>query len=183
MNLTQIASIARGYVQNEYTDSEYAEWLTAINQHFFEVVKIPQVAFFDALKDVATYTLPAGIALRNMDRVIVGTAKYESMQLTDVAPGQNGWTFDETTNQLTLSPVPKYDAQGYIRYAKKASKIYTASDMAELPEAPAEYHNLYVFGLAEIIAITLDDMIKAANFGQQYNAQLAIAQANYQRGG
>lgn len=182
MNLTQIASIARGYVQNDYTDSEYAEWLTAINQHFFEVVKIPRVVMFNALKDIASYALAAGIAVRNIDRVMVGTQKYESLQLTDVPPGQNGWTFDEATNKLTLSPAPKYDAQGYIRYAQKASKIFNSTNMLDTPEAPEEYHHLYAFGLAELIALTLDDTIKASNYGQQYVAQLAVAQANYQRG-
>lgn len=183
MKLSDIVTMASTYVQNNATETEYANWLTTINQHFFEVVKIPQIAYFNAVKDVAEYTLPVGIALRNIDRVVVGTAQYGSLQLADVPPGQNGWTFDEVTNKLTLSPAPSYNAQGYVRYAQKATASYTGADLTVSPEAPEAYHHLYAYGLAELMAMTLDDMVKAQNYGQQYRSQLSIAQANYQRGG
>lgn len=184
MKLDEIIALADKYVPNSgFTPADKVKWITEINNNFFEVVKIAQVYPFNAVKNTADYTLPATIDLRNIDRIIVGTSTYESLQLTEVPPGQNGWTYDEATRKLTLLPAPAYDAPSYVRYAKKGTAAFVDTLLTASPEAPDPYHHLYALGLAEFMALAMDDVVKAQNYGQQYRSQLTIAQANYQRGG
>lgn len=184
MKLSEIIAQADAYVPNTFTDAQKAGWLTEINNQFYETVKMPEVYTFPAVKGRAVYALPDYIQLRNIDRVTVGTAKYEP-PFGDVPPGRNMWSADDFAGELTLTPAPFYDATGSIRYATAPRKdAYTVADLAGVSaQAPDAYHMAYVYGLAEKMALALDDLVKASNFGQQYHTNLAIAQANYRGGG
>lgn len=170
-------------VPNAFTTAQKVLWLNDLNRIFFETVKIGKVSPFNALSGVSDYILTTDVALRNIDRVVVGTAIYRSLQLEDVPPGNNGWTFNETNATLTLSPPPPYATPAYVRYMQTPVTVFTTTTpTGQIPDAPLAFHDTYVLGLAERMALSLDDIAKSSNFGQQYRSLLNVAQANYLRG-
>lgn len=180
MNLQEIMDDASTLVPNSFTTAQRVLWLNDLNRVFYEVVKIPKVAILTAVAGTADYQLGTDTTLRNIDRVMVGTTTYRSFQLDDVPPGNNGWTFNETTQMLTLSPAPSYATSGHVRYFQTSSTTFTTTTPAtQTPDAPVAYHGTYVLGLAEKMALALDDIAKASNYGQQYRSLLNVAQANY----
>lgn len=175
-------------VPNEYTTADKIPWLNAVNQEFFEVVKIPETYEFPSVKDQRFYTI-SGTAIKekNIDSVMVGPLKYRSRNYEDVPPKQNYFTFNESDNKLTLSVAPyANDLSGSMRAYKAATSTYTTGGVEnQTPDAPAEHHWIYVLGLAELIAKALEEeessTVKAANFGTQYRNALNVAAQGYRR--
>lgn len=182
--LESIINDAGGLVDNVQSTARKIAWLNAINQEFFDVVKIPKLQLFTPLVGVSIYSLPALIRSKNIDYVRVGTAEYDSFQYGQAGGGRNYWVLDDDTNTLTLSPAP-YDAavEGVIRYFKISTVLFSESNLGVTPEAPDEYHRLYVLGLAERIAKADDDILKGNNYGAEYRNGLLIAQQNFQKRG
>lgn len=182
MNLQEIMDDASTLVPNSFQVSQRILWLNELNRVFFEVVKIPKVHFLSAIANTPGYALPNDVTFRNIDRVMVGTTIYRSYQLEDVPAGNTGWTFDDTTHQLTLDPAPAYASSGHVRYMQASVTTFIVTAPAsQTPDAPVPYQSSYVLGLAERMALALDDIAKASNYGQQYRALLAVAQSNYSR--
>lgn len=180
MNLQEIMDEANVLVPNSFTTAQKISWLNELNRTFFEVVKIPLLHFFSATAGTSSFTMPSTITVRNVDRVMVGTLIYRSFQMEDVPPGNAGWSLDETTYALTLHPAPSTTESAYVRFMRAAATTYTTTTPAsQTPEAPTAYHEFYIYGLAEKMALSMDDTAKANNFGQQYRSLLVVAQSNY----
>jgi hypothetical protein len=180
LTLQQIIDEALSMIQNEYGTATQVSWLNNINQDFFNVVKIPQSVFFTSVSGQKTYTL-SGTELRekNMDKVILGRLKYDSLNYQDVQPGHNWFTFNDSSKVLTLSSAPSSSSvQGLVRYHRSATTNLTST--AQTPDAPPEYHYIYVLGLCQYIAEAQNDMEQSSNYGQQYRQALNIAAQNYQ---
>lgn len=185
MSLTnsEIITEADILVPNEYVAADKVPWLNALNQEFFDVVKIPQTATFTTTAATKTYTLTGTIKEKNIDKVMAGYLKYRSLNYEDVQPGQNYFTFNESSNVLTLSSAPSQSGvSGIARYAKSAVTTFTVAAVAtQTPDAPGEYHWIIVLGLAEYIAKANEEDEKASNYGGQYRAALQTAAQNYQK--
>lgn len=186
MSLQQIIDEADVLVPNSINVDNKIKWLNEINVGFFEVVKIPKIIFFNTVANQSIVTLTGQqLAMRNIDRVMVGSSIYRSLQLEDVSAGNYGYVFDEP-NSLTLDPAPSSVVKGYVRSMQSATRTFTAVSPApgtQFPEAPEAYHEIYVLGLAEKIAKAQDDVVKANNYGADYRAKLLIAQQNYLKAG
>ncbi|MEK4185669.1 phage adaptor protein [Paenibacillus sp. FSL L8-0494] len=169
MQISEIISEADLLVPNEVPTADKVMWLNALNQDFFNVVKIPRVISFTPVVDQATYTLSTEIRLKNIDLLTVGLIKYKELLPTAPNPLQNTYTFDDSTHTLTLRPAPYSSGlQGVLRYSRIATTNFTASDLSAVPEAPEEYHFSYYIGLASYIANAMDDMNKGSFYEAQY---------------
>lgn len=178
MKLSDIIAEADIRVPNEFTEPNKTDWLNEINQQFFDVVKIPQIETFTAAKGTSEYTLGAGIRSKNIDRVFVGNAVYDSFQYGNIKPGRGFWTFDDTTHKLKLSPSPLSNA-GVVRYFLIGTTTFLSSNLTVSPDAPSEYHWLYVLGLCERIAKAQNDVDLGNNYATDFINGLNVAAQNY----
>jgi hypothetical protein len=183
LTLQQIIDEVDKLIPNLLTNADKVTQLNAINQDFFNVVKIPKLATFAALKGQATYTLAHDVRAKNIDYVKCGLLNYRDMQSDNVRPTDNVFSFDDATKVLTLSPAPYQLIQGFLRYHRIATSTFTGANLSAVPDAPAEYHGSYITALAAWIALTQDELVKASVFESQYKATWNAASQNYQQGG
>lgn len=185
LTLQEIITEADTLVPNAYVNADKVPWLNAINQEFFDVVKIPITANFTTTAGTKVYNLSNVVKEKNADKVMAGSLKYRSLNYEDVQPAQNWFTIDETTNQITLSSAPSRSGQiGIVRHRKSSATLFTTANVTTaIPDAPSEYHWIIVLGLAEYIAKANEEDEKAANYGGQYRAALATAAQNFQKEG
>ncbi|MNC48196.1 hypothetical protein D3C75_972960 [compost metagenome] len=141
------------------------------------------MARFSAVAGQGDYSLGADVRQKNIDLVMVGMFRYRDLQLADVTPFQNAYSFDDGTHILTLWPAPYAALEGFVRYRLIGTITFTSSNLAAEPEAPEEYHWSYVLALAAYLANTQDDAINAANYEAQYKAAWNVASQNYAQAG
>ncbi|MFW5438119.1 hypothetical protein [Paenibacillus apiarius] len=183
MDLQQIVNEADILVPNEVPIADKVMWLNAVNGDFFNVVKIPKVAWFDSVAGLNVYTLAVDIRQKNIDMVMVGIIQYRSIQKDAVSPLQNAYTFDEESNTLVLTPAPyQSDQQGILRYRRIGTTTFTSTNLNASPDAPEEYHWTFIPALAAYLANSQDDSVKAANYEDQYKSAWNVAAQNYQVG-
>ncbi|OMF00294.1 hypothetical protein BK124_11605 [Paenibacillus amylolyticus] len=182
MNLNQIISEADMLVPNEVDLADKVLWLNALNQDFFNVVKIPKIAHFDCVAGQTDYVLPSEISQKNIDKLLVGPSQYRSLDREDVTPYQNAFAYDDSTRTLSLFPAP-YDAfKGFLRYHRVATSNFVSTTLTVPPDAPEEYHWTFIPALAAMLANSQDDSVKASNYENQYKAAWNVASQNYQAG-
>lgn len=169
MLISGIITEADLLVPNEVPLSDKIVWLNALNQDFFNVVKIPRVIPFTPVLDQSTYSISSEVRLKNIDLIMCGIIKYKELLPTAANPMQNTYTFDDTTHILTLRPAPYNSGlQGVLRYARIATTTFTSGVLTAVPDAPEEYHYSFYIGLASYLAYAMDDMIKGASYEAQY---------------
>lgn len=182
MNINEIISESDLLVPNEMAVADKIIWLNALNQDFFNVVKIPKIARFDCIAGQSDYSLPADVRQKNIDLVMVGMFPYKSLDRDDVTPAQNAYTYDDTTRTLSLFPAPYDTLKGFLRYHRVATTTFVSAALNVSPDAPEEYHWTFIPALAAILANSQDDSVKAANYENQYKAAWNVAAQNYQMG-
>ncbi|MGG3282737.1 hypothetical protein [Paenibacillus solani] len=182
MNIAEIITQADILVPNEVMSADKVIHLNAINQDFFNVVKIPKISWFICSPDQVEYDLPQDVRQKNIDKVIIGMFQYLSLNSDDVTPTQNVYSFDDQSHTLSLFPAPYTDLQGFLRYRRIGTTVFTANNLNAVPDAPEEYHWTYIPALAAYLAHTQDDSVKAANYESQYKAAWNVAAQNYQAG-
>ncbi|MNW52201.1 hypothetical protein D3C74_297140 [compost metagenome] len=183
MNIQSILAEADLLVPNEVAEADKLLWINAINQDFFNVVKIPKIARFSAVASQSDYALPDDIRSKNIDLVMVGLFRYQSLELGSIMPAQNAYSFDDASHTLTLFPAPySADQQGVLRYRRIGTTTFTTTNLTAPPDAPEEYHWTYIPALAVFLALAQDDGIKAANYEAQYKSAWNAAAQNYQSG-
>lgn len=182
MNLQDIINEADLMVPNGFSSANKVSWLNDINQDFFNVVKIPKIAQFATEKNKHEYTLPNDVRAKNIDLVHVGITPYRSLMEGEPRTLDNVWVFDDQTFKLTLVPVPYEDGFGIVRYHRIATTTFTSSNLNQTPDAPMEYHYLYVPALCAYIAKAQDDSEKAQMYENDYRTGLNSAALNYQGG-
>lgn len=182
MDLQQMLNEADLRVPNAYTDANKVDWLNEINNEFYEIVKIPQIETFLTSENVKLYTLSGDIRAKNINKVLVSGSRYGNMAYERVNPHNNYFVFDDSTQDLTLNPAPSQSAiEGVVGYFKITPDTFLASDLTTVPQAPKEYHSIYVLGLCERIAKSMNDVTLANNYANDYQSQLGIAQQNYSK--
>lgn len=177
MNLQEIINEADVMVPNGYTPAEKAPWLNAINQEFFDVVKIPKYATFSP---AASVTLPNDVRAKNIDYLRVGNVRYRNFLTEDVKPRELHFIFDDSSSRLTLSSVGS--GLGQVRYFRIPTTTFTSGNLTVAPDAPNEYHWIYVVGLCERIAKAHGDSVRANDYGNDYQNALRVAAQNYAKG-
>ena len=180
LTLQQIINEAKTMIPNEFQNGDFISWLNAINQDFFNVVKIPKIYRFTTVQGQSEYSCPSDVRAKNINLVQDSYTKYQSIMEDDVRPSQTFWAFDDETGKLTLTPAPLISGlAGVLRYHRIATTTFTTSNLNVTPDAPPEYHWTYVPALCERIALAMDDGVKAANFANQYRSAWNVAAANY----
>ncbi|CAM4407981.1 hypothetical protein PAXY110619_12310 [Paenibacillus xylanexedens] len=182
MNLSDIISEANMLVPNDVPVADKVIWLNAINQDFFNVVKIPKVAQFDCVAGQTDYPLPADVRQKNIDMVLIGPSQYRSMDREDITPYQNAFAYDDTTKTISIYPAPYADLRGFLRYHRIATTTFLSTALTVSPDAPEEYHWTFIPALAAMLANSQDDSVKASNYENQYKAAWNVAAQNYQAG-
>jgi hypothetical protein len=187
MSLTNLEIITEAdiLVPNAYTTANKIPWLNALNQEFFDIVKIPQSEQFTTVSGTKIYTLTSNeIKEKNIDKVMAGALQYRSLNYEEAPPVQNWYTYNDTTKQIALSAAPSRSGiVGIVRYRKSSTTTFTVASVAsQTPDAPSEYHWIIVLGLAEYIAKANEEDEKAQDYGGQYRNALNVAAQNYQRG-
>lgn len=180
LTIQGIITEADTLVPNGYVNADKIPWLNAINQEFFDLVKIPQHAMFNTVAGTKEYVITGDIKEKNIDKVMAGHLKYRSLNYEDVQPGQNWYSFNDANKLLTLSAAPSRSGQpGFVRSYRSATSTFSSGNLNAVPNAPEEYHWIYVLGLAEYIAKAQEEDEKAANYGGQYRSALAAAASNF----
>ncbi|AIQ19523.1 hypothetical protein H70357_24505 [Paenibacillus sp. FSL H7-0357] len=180
MQISDIISEADLLVPNEVPLADKIVALNALNNDFFNVVKIPRVLSLAPVKDQAAYSISTEVRLKNIDLVMVGIIKYKELVPGTTNPLQNTYTFDDSTHTLTLRPAPYSNGlQGVLRYARIATTTFTTGNLGAVPDAPDEYHFTYYVGLAAYLANAMDDTGKAATYESQYRAVWEQAATQY----
>ena len=183
LTLQQIIDEAATLVPNEVPVADQVVWLNAVNNEFFNVVKIPVIARFTAVKDQADYVLSSNIQERNIDIVNVGVLKYRSLDVDNISPLQNAYSFDDTTSTLTLTPAPyQSDITGVVRYRRVATTTFTSSNLSAVPDAPDSFQWTYIVALSAYLANTQDDTENATNYEAQYRSAWSAAAQDYAGG-
>lgn len=181
MNIQSIIDESDLLVPNEVPLADKIVALNALNQDFFNVVKIPRVLSLTPVLNQAAYTISTEVRLKNIDLVMVGIIKYHELITGTTNPLQNTYTFDDSTHILTLRPAPYSNGlQGVLRYARIATTTFTSGNLSAVPDAPEEYHFSFVTGLASFLADAMDYKTKAANYEAQYRAIWNRAGEQYQ---
>lgn len=179
LTIQQIINEADIRVPNAFSTANKVDWLNQVNQEFFDVVKIPAISTVSVTSGISGYPLSAGVRAKNINRVTVGNVYYRNIMFEQVNPGNNYWTFDDTTNQINLYPTPNSSGNGVVRYNKINTTTFLSTDLTKTPDAPDEYHWIYILGLCERIAKSMNDTILGNNYANDYKANLLIAQQNY----
>ncbi|MFB5761027.1 phage adaptor protein [Paenibacillus medicaginis] len=182
MNISEIIAEADLLVPNDAPQADKVVWLNAINQDFFNVVKIPKIARFACVVAQSDYALPADVRSKNIDLVLIGMSSYKNLNRDDITPAQNAYSFADDTKTLSLYPAPYTNLQGFLRYRRIATTNFTAGNLGAVPDAPDEYHWTYIPALAAFIANSQDDSVKAGNYEAQYKGAWNVASQNYQAG-
>lgn len=180
LTLTNIIHEADIRMPSTFDDAQKVSWLNEVNAEFFDVVKIPKIAMFVS-DGTGTYTLATDVRHKNIDNVQIGTQMYMSAFYETRLPGRNYWIFDDNTHVLNVVSDTVSGSKGIVRYHAMPTKTFISSVLTDVPDAPPEYHWLYILGLCERIAKAMDDILKANNFASEYQNNLAVAQANYAR--
>lgn len=181
LTIEQIISEADTQVPNSFSQPQKIAWINEINQEFFEIVKIPKVFIGTINPNTPTMILPTTIRSRNVDYTTIGSSVYKPMQFEDVQPGRSFWYLDDLTNTMTINPVVSSSVYSnvVIRYFQVSTVTFLSTNQTVSPEAPAEYHWIYILGLCARIAKSIPDVTLANNYQQDYERNLAIAQQNY----
>ena len=181
LTLQQIIDQADKLVPNSESTVNKAVWLNEINQKFFEIVKIPKTSSFSTTANIATISgLSTAIRSRNIDKVYVSKSLHPSFLHEDVPPGHNYHVWDDDTSILTLTPTPTITGlAGIVRWHRVATSTYTDLTLALSPDAPADYHYIYIPGLAYKIAETLEDITKKNNYEKSFMNNLLTAQQDF----
>lgn len=177
LSIQEIINEVNALVPNLFENDKKVSWINQINQEFFEIVNIPEVYRFSTTAGVSTYPLP-NIKGRRIEEIRLDQVEYKSIQYGYVTPGHNYWVLEN--NSLELNPAPYLTGQtGIVKHAKSSNTTFTPSNLSAFPEAPGEYHWIYVLGLCEKVAKGMNDVSLANNYGNDYRAHLNLAQQNF----
>ena len=179
LTLQNIIDEADLLVPNSFSSANKVTWLNEVNSLFFETVKIPKTTTTQTVSGTADYTLPTDARSRNIISCFVNNALFKSADFNTVNPNLNHFTFDDTTQKLTLVPSPTAVQTMIVRYFKVATTSFVSTTLTINPDAPPEYHWIYTLGLCERIAKAMNDVNLANNYANDFQAQLMIAQQNY----
>lgn len=180
LTVQQIINEVDALVPNTFDIGKKITWINELNREFFEIVKIPAVHKFVTANSQTPYIMPNGVRSYNVDRVLINLTIYKSMQHEEANPGHSYWLLDDATKELSLNPRPSIAGEvGLVRYSQMSKTTFLTTNLTAPPDAPEEYHWTYVLGLAERVAKGMNDVTLANNYGNDYRAQLVIAQQNY----
>ena len=182
LTLQDIIDEANTLVPNDVPTAQQVIWLNALNQAFFNVVKIPKITNFTTTA-AASYTLPTDVQERNISLVFCGVLKYLSLQEDPIAPLQNAYTFDNSTSTLTLIPAPyKAGLTGSVRYDQIATTTFTSGNLTVSPDVPSEWQYSLILGLASYLANTQGQSALGQNYDMQMHAIWNVASQQYRDG-
>jgi hypothetical protein len=178
LTIQQIISEVDALVPNLFDNAKKVTWLNELNKEFFEIVKIPAIHLFSTISGVSTYELPNEVTSQKIEEIQVDQVLYKSLQYDDVSPGHNFWIAED--GDLELHPPPSLTGQkGILKYSLGSRSIFTTGNLNIYPDAPKEYHWTYVLGLCERVAKGMNDVSLANNYGNDYRANLLLAQQNF----
>lgn len=182
MNIQEIIDEADIRVPNAFSVNQKVDWLNEVNNEFFDIVKIPKVFNYTIpATPPATITAPTDMREKNIRKIVNGSTFYRSMIYENITTSFNYYTLDDTTNALTLEPMAKANSKLIVIYDKISTNPFVVTTMTAEPEAPKEYHWLYILGLAVRIAKAMNDAGLANNYENDFKNNLAVAQQNFIR--
>lgn len=181
MNLQTIIDEADIRVPNAFPADQKIDWLNEVNYEFFDVVKMPKVFTANADGVLTTFTLPTEAREKNIRKVVAGSNYYRSMIYEDITASFNYYTVDDTTQVMTMTPKPPA-GKLIVVFDKMGVVPFISTNLTVLPDAPVEYHWLYVLGLCVRIAKAMNDVNLANNYENDFKNNLSVAQQNFIRG-
>ena len=178
MDIQTIIAEADVRVPNVFSSAQKVDWLNEVNYEFFDIVKIPKT--YRVLTDgtMDTFPIPSDLREKNVRKIVFGTSYYRSMLFEDIPAATNYYTVDETLHQLTLSPKPR-KGSALVVYDQMGVTPFLSTALTVSPDAPSEYHWVYVLGLCVRIAKAMNDVTLANNYDADYKGNLMVAQQNY----
>jgi hypothetical protein len=180
MNIQLIIDEADTRIPNAFSTAQKVDWLNEVNFEFFDIVKIPKAYSSTANGSTSTFTLPTDAREKNIRKVVVGSNYYRSMAYEDITAAFNYFTLDDATQIMTTTPAPP-SGPIVVVYDRVSGTSFTSGNLTVSPDAPTEYHWIYVLGLCTRIAKAMNDVVLANNYDADYKNNLSVAQQNYVR--
>jgi hypothetical protein len=181
MDIKTIIDEADIRVPNAFDQAQKVDWLNEVNYEFFDIVKIPKVATITTDGVATQFTAPTDLREKNVRKVVIGSNYYRSMVFEDITAAFNYFTIDETNNKIVFTPKPPAGT-AVVVYEKMSVTPFVSTNLSATPEAPQEYHWIYILGLAARIAKAMNDITLSNNYDNDYKSNLTIAQQNYVKG-
>lgn len=176
----QVINEADLLVPNVNTIQQKIDQLNNITNEFYNNVKIPEHTFFNVIKNQTNYTITgAKIKEKDIENVQVGFLNYRSNEHADTFNTGNRFTFNDSTNELVITPPYTKNDTGIIRHYRCKNKTYTSDNMNEEIDAPEEFQQTFVNALASWIALTQDDITRASIYEANYRSTWNAASQNY----
>lgn len=181
LTLQQIMNEADIRIPNAFSSAQKTDWLNEINNEFFDIVKIPKSTSVTTDGAASQFTVPADMREKNVRKVVFGSNYYRSMLYEDITGSFNYYTIDELNSKINYTPAPPAGTS-VIVYDAMPVTTFVSTNLSVNPDAPAEYHWLYVLGLCARVAKAMNDVALANNYETDFKGNLAVAQQNYIRG-
>lgn len=167
-------------VPNAFPDAQKVDWLNEVNAEFFDIVKIPKVTTIVTDGAASSFTIPTDCVEKNIIKVVLGSNYYRSMIYEDITAAQNYYYIDNT-GKISFTPKPPLGS-AIVVYNQIQTTSFISTTLTAIPDAPSEYHWIYILGLATRIAKSMNDVNLANNYENDFKSNLAIAQQNFSRG-
>lgn len=180
MNLQLIMDEADIRVPNAFPPDQKVDWLNEVNYEFFDVVKMPKAFTTTANGTINTFVLPTDAREKNIRKVVAGSNYYRSMIYEDITAAFNFYTVDDATQTMTLTPKPPVGTL-IVVFDKMSVVPFISTTLTAIPDAPVEYHWLYVLGLCVRIAKAMNDVNLSNNYENDFKNNLSVAQQNFLR--
>ena len=181
MTLQGIIDEADVRVPNAISAAQKIDWLNEVNNEFFDIVKIPKTSTVILSGATTMYSIPDDVREKNIKKVVVGSNYYRSMVYEEITAAMNYYLIWETSHQIELNPKPPAGT-AIIVYDRISATSFISTNLSAIPDAPEEYHWIYILGLCVRVAKAMNDVILANNYDNDYKGNLSIAQQNYLRG-
>jgi len=164
---------------NSFSQGDKIDWLNEVQTEVFRELGIQEILEFDSIMDCPIYDLTdlaENIEFEMIKSFTVDNKEYTPADLNQEARPYIFYKVLDYNNietpKIGIYPTPSKDGLKIrIFYERRPTKLSTAN-LNAVPDLKEDYQSILKYGVWIIIAESMDDIAKANNYTQKYNAEL-----------